>query len=191
MRKSSVRLLVLLLPVVAFATSPTLAINPFIMAPPSLSAQQRATFLTSQNPSLGQGFALNLALLYEEEAASEGVNTDLAFAQMCLETSYLRFGNQVRLGQYNFAGLGAVDGGSASLSFASPREGVRAQIQHLKYYASTLPLANPPVNPRLALVSRGRAPSLWQLAGTWASDPAYGQKLLALLQRMHGHSPTP
>lgn len=169
---------------------PPLVLNPFVMAPPALTALEKAKFLVFQNPTLSPGFSLNLALLYEEEASAEDVSPDLAFAQMCLETSYLRFGNQVRAGQYNFAGLGAVDGGTNSLTFGSPREGVRAQVQHLKYYASTLPLQSPPVNPRLVYVSRGIAPTVWQLAGTWASDADYGKKLLAVLQRMLGYART-
>ncbi len=159
-------------------------LNPFIMAPPTLTALDRAAFLTKNNQAVTPGSALNLALLYDEEALPEGVSPDLAFAQMCLETSYLRFGNQVRSGQWNFAGLGAVDGTGTALSFLSPREGVRAQIQHLKYYSSTLALNASPVNPRLGFIARGSAPTAWQLARTWASDPDYGKKLLAVLQRM-------
>jgi hypothetical protein len=164
------------------------AVNPFVMAPAVLEAPERARFLLAQNTGANPGFVLNLALIYDEEAAAEGVNADLAFAQMCLETSYLKFGNQVRAGQFNFAGLGAVDGGNTALSFSSPREGVRAQIQHLKFYASTLPLTNPPVSPRLGYVTRGSAPTVWQLAGTWASDADYGKKLLTILQRMMAHA---
>jgi hypothetical protein len=181
----------LCLAVSSFAVeAPSLVLNPFVMAPPALTALERAKFLLFQNPTLSPGFSLNMALLYEEEASAENVSPDIAFAQMCLETSYLRFGNQVRAGQYNFAGLGAVDGGTNSLTFGSPREGVRAQVQHLKYYASTLPLQSPPVNPRLVYVSRGIAPTVWQLAGTWASDADYGKKLLAVLQRMLGYART-
>lgn len=168
----------------------TTPLNPFIMAPPQLSALDRAAFLTKQNPAIPVGSALNLALLYDEEALPEGVSPDLAFAQMCLETSYLRFGNQVRAGQWNFAGLGAVDGSGTALSFSSPREGVRAQIQHLKYYSSTLALSSAPVNPRLGYVARGIAPTAWQLSRTWASDVNYGKKLLSVLQRMLDHART-
>lgn len=159
-------------------------VNPFIMAEPSLTAADRAQFLTLQNPSLDPGFALNFALLYEEESRMEGVNTDLAFAQMILETKALRFGGQVKAAQNNFAGLGALDGGAQGLSFPTPREGIRAQIQHLKFYGSTLPLQNAPVNPRLSLIRRGSALNVWQLSRTWASDPDYGKKILDLMTRM-------
>jgi len=121
----------------------------------------------------------------------EGVNPDLAFAQMLLETSFLRFSGQVRLEQNNFAGLGAVDGGNQGLAFVSPRQGVRAQIQHLKYYATTLPLNGNPINPRLGWVKRATAPTVLQLSGAWASDPDYGKKLMALVARMVAHADRP
>jgi hypothetical protein len=136
------------------------------------------------NPAVDLATALNYSLLYDEEGTFEGVNPDLAFAQMLLETSFLKFGGQVRSGQNNFAGLGALDGGDKGLVFASPRLGIRAQIQHLKYYATTLPLNGEPINPRLGYVKRASAVNAWQLGGTWATDPDYGNKLVDLMSRM-------
>ncbi|NNM54414.1 MAG: glucosaminidase domain-containing protein [Spirochaetales bacterium] len=158
--------------------------NPFLMASGALSPWERARFLVHENPSISLAVALNFSLLYQEEARSEGVNPDVAFAQMLLETHDLRFGGQVQAAQNNFAGIGAIDGGNHGLSFLSPREGVRAQIQHLKYYAGNAPLVHSPVNPRLIWIRRSCAPTIWQLAGTWASDPEYGVKLNDLLNRM-------
>ena len=158
--------------------------NPFLMAKGALSPWERARFLVHENPSLSLAVALNFSLLYQEEAQAEGVNPDVAFAQMLLETHDLRFGGQVLASQNNFAGIGALDGGNRGLSFLSPREGVRAQIQHLKYYAGKAPLVHAPVNPRLVWIRRSCAPTIWQLAGTWASDPEYGYKLNDLLNRM-------
>lgn len=166
------------------ASASTLSVGPDVMASPSLSVLDRASFLTAMNPAVDLGTALNYALLYEEEGVVEGVSPDLAFAQMLLETSFLKFPGQVRPGQNNFAGLGALDGGDRGLVFPSPRLGIRAQIQHLKYYATTGPLAGTPINPRLAYVKRGSATTAWSLAGTWASDPDYGNKLMALVARM-------
>ena len=39
---------------------------------------------------------------------------------------------QYRFPQYNFAGIGALDGGAQGATFKTVREGVRAQIQHFK-----------------------------------------------------------
>ena len=163
-------------------------VSPFVMGPPVVPATARAAFLHAMNPAVDLATALNYSLLYEEEGTFEGVNPDLAFAQMLLETSFLKFGGQVRSGQNNFAGLGALDGGDKGLVFPSPRQGIRAQIQHLKYYATTLPLCGPPINPRLAYVKRASAPTVWQLGRAWASDPAYGKKVMALVARMVAHS---
>jgi SLT domain-containing protein len=112
--------------------------------------------------------------LYYTEAVAEGVRPEVAFAQMCYETGYLRFGGQVSIGQKNFAGIGATDGGAAGASFSSVQEGIRAQIQHLKAYASTAPLVNPLVDPRFRYVTRGCAPTVEQLSERWASSSTYG-----------------
>lgn len=184
-----VRLLSTLLSLVLGASAwAALPVSPFIMGPPVVPPLARAQFLHSINPKVDLASALNFALLYEEEAALEGVNPDLAFAQMLLETSFLRYGGQVSHGQNNFSGLGALDGTDAGLTFASPRMGVRAQVQHLKYYATNLPLNGVAVNPRLSLVKRASAPTVWQLSKAWASDPDYGKKLMALLARMVAHA---
>ena len=162
--------------------------SPNLMGPPAIPVVARASFLHAMNPAVDLATALNYSLLYEEEGGVEGVNPDLAFAQMLLETSFLRFGGQVRLGQNNFAGLGALDGGDQGLVFPSPRLGIRAQIQHLKYYATVLPLIGDPINPRLGKVKRASAPTAWDLSRTWASDPDYGKKLMALVARMVAHA---
>lgn len=180
-------LLFLLLPLSAFAASN----GPFVMGPPAIPAFTRAAFLHAVNPAVDLATALNFSLLYDEEARYEGVNPDVAFAQMLLETSFLRFGGQVSKGQNNFAGLGALDGGHKGLAFASPRLGIRAQIQHLKYYATNLPLEGKAINPRLSYIKRASAPTVYQLSMAWASDPEYGNKLAALLQRMEAHVDRP
>lgn len=161
------------------------------MGPPVVPVFTRAAFLHAVNPAVDLATALNFSLLYDEEARYEGVNPDVAFAQMLLETSFLRFGGQVSVGQNNFAGLGALDGGHKGLVFASPRLGIRAQIQHLKYYATNLPLEGKPINPRLSYIKRASAPTVHQLSLSWASDPEYGNKLMALLQRMEAHVDRP
>jgi len=145
--------------------------------------------LKQHNPRLGDARIREIVQICLEECRAEGVNHDIAFAQMCLETGYLRFGGQVRAGQNNFCGLGATDGGSAGARFRSVRDGVRAQVQHLKAYASQEPLTNPCVDPRFRHVKRGSARTIYDLAGQWASDRRYGEKLkdrLLLFYRIQG-----
>lgn len=127
----------------------------------------------------------DLPKLYREEGAIEGVNYDIAFCQMCLETNFLRFGSEIDPAQNNFAGLGAIGGGASAASFPSARIGVRAHIQHLKAYASTEPLVRELVAPRFRFVARGVAPLVGQLSGRWAADLDYGTKIMALLLRLY------
>lgn len=122
--------------------------------------------------------------IYIEECAAEGVKAEVAFCQAMKETGFLRYTGDVRIEQYNFAGIGAVGGGAAGASFGSVREGVRAQIQHLKAYASTQPLNNACVDPRFNLVKRGAAPYVeWLGIGEnpygvgWATAEGYGYSI--------------
>jgi hypothetical protein len=126
-----------------------------------------------------------IAKLYREEGSIEGINYDIAFAQMCLETDFLRFSGTVRPEQNNFGGLGSAGGDSQGASFPSARIGVRAQIQHLKAYANAEPLVQAVVDPRFNFVARGVAPLVGLLSGRWAADPQYGDKLLAVLKRLY------
>ncbi|NJL78046.1 MAG: cell wall hydrolase [Richelia sp. RM2_1_2] len=123
--------------------------------------------------------------LYREEAAIEGVNHDIAFCQMCLETGFLRFGDDIQPQQNNFAGLGTIGGGRETASFPSARIGVRAHIQHLKAYASLEPLAQEVVDPRFRFVTRGIAPLVTDLSGRWEADLQYGDKIIALVKRLY------
>jgi N-acetylmuramoyl-L-alanine amidase len=164
----------------------TRTISEEIMGFGNASEMQMKIFLETTNEETQERFSA-LHKLYLEEARIEGVNHDIAFVQMCLETGFLRFGGQVKPEQNNFCGLGAVDGGAAGASFVDLRTGVKAHIQHLKAYSSTDPINQLPiVDPRFHLVRRGVAPLVKDLAGRWASDREYGSKIMALVRRLHG-----
>jgi hypothetical protein len=145
----------------------------------------KAAFLMNGNPGANRDFVEALAIFYAEEAAIEGVNHDIAFAQMILETGFLAFGGLVTSEMFNFAGLGSIGPGQPGLWFPDPRTGVRAHIQHLKAYACTTPLNQELVNPRFRFVRRGSSPNIGGLAGTWATDPLYAEKIRDILQRMY------
>lgn len=132
------------------------------------------------------------AEIYCEEAKTEGINVEIAFAQMLLETGYLQYGGQVKVGQFNFAGLGAIDGGTGGFDFAKVygddalgiRMGIRGHIQHLKCYANSESLKQEKVDPRWSDHLRGKAAYTYWLSipnnpykTGWASDPNYGSKL--------------
>jgi hypothetical protein len=145
---------------------------------------QLQLFLRNNNENALVQFP-DIPKLYREEAAVEGVNHDIAFCQMCLETVFLRFGSDIKPQQNNFAGLGAIGGGTEAASFSSARIGVRGHIQHLKAYASLEPLVQQEVDPRFRFVTRGVAPSVDQLSGRWSADLDYGTKIKAMLKRLY------
>lgn len=95
--------------------------------------------------------------IFLEECNAEGVKAEVAFAQSMKETAFLKFGGDVVSEQYNFAGLGTTGGGVKGEYFANVRQGVRAQVQHLKAYASKEPLKQACVDKRFTYVQRGVA----------------------------------
>jgi len=157
----------------------------FIIGKGKVNRKKLALFFRQNNPQADTYFLRKLTVYYIEEAAFEGVNHDIAFAQMCLETSFLRFGGDVKPEQFNFCGLGATGNGEPGLSFPDPRTGVRAQIQHLKAYATTEPLKGDLVDLRYRLVRKGSSPAVEGLAGTWAADRHYAVKLNTILKRLY------
>jgi hypothetical protein len=155
-----------------------------IMCPGHTSQVQMIMFLKANNED-GLDLFPNIANLYREEATKEGVNYDIAFCQMCLETSFLRFGGELKPTDNNFAGLGAIAPGAQPAIFPSARIGVRAHVQHLKAYASLEPLVQELVDPRFRFVTRGIAPTVGQLSRRWAADPDYGTKIMAIVRRLY------
>jgi hypothetical protein len=155
-----------------------------IMGLGSTSDVQLLLFLKTFNLSAINLFP-DLPALYREEGTKEGVNFDVAFAQMCVETDFLRFSGIVKPSQNNFGGLGALDGNPEGASFSSARLGVRAHIQHLKAYASTNALVNPVVDPRFSFVPRGIAPTVTLLSGRWDADLNYGEKILSRIRQLY------
>lgn len=142
-------------------------------------------FLNIVNPEAEDDFVENLAIIYTQEAAIEGVNHDVAFAQMCLETGFLRYGGLVTPDMNNFCGLGSIGPGQNGESFPDARTGVRAHIQHLKAYATTAPLEQELVDPRFMWVRFGSSPTIKGLAGTWAADREYAEKIKNILERLY------
>ncbi|MEA5450185.1 N-acetylmuramoyl-L-alanine amidase [Leptolyngbya sp. CCNP1308] len=155
-----------------------------IMGIGSTSDTQLTLFLQSVNPGAVNTYR-DLPKLYREEAAIEGVNHDIAFCQMLVETNSLNFGGSINPAQNNFGGIGSPTGGPEGSSFPSARVGVRAQIQHLKAYGSLDPLVQRQVDPRFLFVVRGIAPLVDQLSGRWSADPEYGRKIMAFLRRLY------
>ncbi len=169
----------------------TLQLSRRILAQGQLTADQLTDYFMSRNPQEDRTHILQFAQFYIDEAAAEGINSDVAFAQMCLETGFLRFGGLVQPDFHNYCGLGAMDAEHPGEVFPDEQTGVRAHIQHLQAYATKeeTQLNKELVDPRYNWVHKTKyIETIYELAGTWATDPQYGQKLEANLVNMENFS---
>ena len=166
-----------------------------IMGAAVATVEQMKAYLKGKNPSVAQS-VLDMLPLYLSEGKTEGVRGDIAFAQSCLETGNFTFsGSAVTLDQNNFCGMGVTSNGLKGNSFDTPQLGIRAQIQHLKAYASTENLKNPCIDPRFKYVTRGSAEYVEWLGQQenpdgkgWAAGAGYGAKILSILKAITGTS---
>ena len=164
-----------------------------IMGKAVATAGQMAAYVRAKNPGVAQS-VLDMIPLYLSEGEAEGVRGDIAFAQSCLETGNFGFsGSAVTLSQNNFCGMGVTGRGVKGNFFETPLLGIRAQVQHLKAYASMEGLKNACIDPRFKYVVRGCAEYVEWLgqkenpAGKgWAAGAGYGEKILVILEGILG-----
>ena len=168
-----------------------------IMGKSSVSAESMAKVFTATGNAYpthvySQKGAADISEFCEQvvnAASSEGVRPEVVFAQAMLETGWLQFGGSVSVDQCNFAGLGATGSQIKGASFDSVYQGLLAQTQHLKGYATTASLTNTCVDPRYqVLVDKGLlgvSPCLEDLNGLWAvPGDGYGQRISKLIDRL-------
>ncbi len=162
-----------------------------IMGTAVATVQQMQSYIQKVNPAVPKS-VIDMVEYYISEGKTEGVRGDIAFAQSCLETGNFTFnGSAVTLDQNNFAGIGVTKNGMKWNSFSHPWIGIRAQIQHLKAYASNEKLYGVCVDPRFCYVKRGIAPYVEWLGiqenpqgGGWAAGKNYGSKILEILAKI-------
>ena len=89
--------------------------------------------------------------------------------------------------------MGVTSNGVKGNFFDTPQLGVRAQVQHLKTYASTDALENACIDPRFRYVTRGCAEYAEWLGQKenpdrkgWAAGAGYGGKILSILKGILG-----
>jgi N-acetylmuramoyl-L-alanine amidase CwlA len=169
-----------------------------IQGEPVATVGQMVQFVLNSGKDSGKEPRLNcsleeLARLYLEEGKIEGIKGDMAFAQAIKETNYFTFQRPdgtpslVLPAQNNYCGLGATNNSEIGQGawFSTPQEGVRAQIQHLKAYASSESLKNSCVDPRFHLVTRGCASRWEDLNGRWAvPGVGYGESIVDIHRRI-------
>jgi hypothetical protein len=169
-----------------------------VMGAPELTAAQLAAWYRSTGAVANlAGTSLDdLTQMYIQEGDDEHVRGDIAFAQSMIETGSL----SVDAGN-NYSGIGACDTCAGGFVFATPLDGVRAQIQLLRNYADPDSradnLAHAP-DPGLygsnsgtaaqlydSFPLKGKVP-LWNQMGhgNWATDPTYAGKVLAMYDAM-------
>lgn len=159
-----------------------------IMGAPVLKKEQMIKYLLDNNVKLNLTVSTEeLVSCYLEEGVTEGVRGDIAFCQSMKETGFFKFGGQVLPEQNNFAGIGATNNSATGKGawFKTAREGVRAQIQHLKAYGSKEALKQTCVDPRYSLVTKGIAPNWEDLNGYWAvPGVGYGESILSIYEKV-------
>ena len=129
--------------------------------------------------------------MYIDEAAAEGVRPEVAFAQTMKETGFLQYGGDAHIEQFNFAGLVTTGNGVPGNSYPDVRTGIRAQIQHLKAYATDDALNGTCVDDRYAYVKKGSAPYVQWLGQQenpeglgWATGENYGYDIVDMIKDM-------
>jgi peptidoglycan hydrolase CwlO-like protein len=171
------------------------AANDPIMGPNTLTADQMLAWFDAQGyrPRLGDTNVAELAQIFLDEGAAEGVRGDFAFAQAIVET-----GGFSAAPDHNYSGLGWCDTCARGTVFPTPRDGIRAQIQLLLNYADadsrSANLHNPPSTywwgPNAGdafdhYFAKGWAPTWRDMGhGNWATDPNYAGKVIGVYNAM-------
>lgn len=170
-----------------------------VLGKSSVTVEQMTAYFQSGNveyPSeaLSKGGADTIEIfctMYYEEAEAEGVRAEVAFAQTMKETGWLQYGGDASIEQFNFAGIGTTGNGVPGNSYPDVRTGIRAQIQHLKAYATDDPLMQDCVDDRYEYVIKGSAPYVEWLGmhenpegQGWATAENYGYSIVDMINKM-------
>lgn len=170
-----------------------------IMGSSSVTVEQMVEYFQSRGveypqEELSKGGADSIETfcqMYYEEATAEGIRPEVAFAQTMKETGWLQYGGDASIEQFNFAGIGTTGGGEPGNSYPDVRTGIRAQIQHLKAYATEDALEQECVDDRYEYVTKGSAPYVEWLGQNenpqgcgWATAENYGYSIVEMINKM-------
>jgi predicted nucleic acid-binding Zn-ribbon protein len=164
-----------------------------VIGPNTLTADQMVAWFNAQGyrPRLSNTSVPELAQMYLEEGAAEGVRGDFAFAQAVVET-----GGFSAADDNNYSGLGWCDTCARGIVFPTPRDGIRGQIQLLLNYADSGSRVAGLHNPHSPYVwrseaafdtyfAKGWAPTWSDMGhGNWATDPHYSGKVIGVYRAM-------
>lgn len=162
-----------------------------IAGPGEVTRDQAVTLLRRYNQNLPiKATPEEIVNLYYQEAGREGLRWDVVFCQALLETGFFHFGGTVVPAQNNFCGLGTTSATVQGAWFPTPRDGVRAHVQHLMAYTTDRLPQTPVIDPRYYLVYKTKLQNNsffhhWsQLNGRWATGSYYAEKILNLHEQM-------
>ena len=162
-----------------------------ILGEPSVNQAQMVALINKRNPKpLLNCSVREIVQIYYEEAGREGIRADVALCQALKETAFFAYGGDVDPKQNNYCGLGATGNKEPGHSFATPRLGARAHIQHLLAYTAKRAPKTILVDPRYELLKNNRKDVFgkmmhWtDLNGVWAVPGTYyGQEILRIWQQ--------
>jgi hypothetical protein len=136
----------------------------------------------SRSPWFSRSDMSTLVKSYFEIAKEEQVNHEIAIAQMWYATRELS--HDALLRNYNYAGLEEVERGT----FNDRETGVRAHIQHLKGYASTVipkNVVDPRYNILVANGYLGKGSTFEKLSAFWSANKEYEANIIRILRGMY------
>jgi hypothetical protein len=149
---------------------------------PGLSRREDIiALIASKNRRTPRCYIEEVVDTYLIEAKFECINHDIAIAQMLYATDFLN--NEQRKEIYNYSGL-------LNVSFCNMTTGIRAHIQHLKFYAiGNLVDNRRNVDPRYPILRAngylGKVKSLEDLCRRWSETPGYLSNIRSMLVEMN------
>ena len=133
---------------------------------------------------------IELAPIFYEISASNNVDPAVVYTQSAHETNFMKFGGVIDKSFKNPCGMKTKDGGGnyekeAHQRFKSWEEGITAQVHHLALYYGhkDYPKANSP-DPRHFASIHGKAKTVEQLTGNWATNPNYAKEILKFMDEL-------
>ncbi|MDR1836900.1 MAG: glucosaminidase domain-containing protein [Treponema sp.] len=164
-----------------------------IMGAGSVTKEAVIQYIGSRNssPALNSRDIGLLIDIYFQEARNEGINRDIAIAQMLYATDFLRN----RMATRNYAGFiidgSRLNGRPWNGRFDDMRTGVKAHIQHLKGYVSRERPSGQIVDPRYQILVDlgylGSVRTFDQLCRRWSENPEYGNRINRILSDLYNY----
>ena len=158
-----------------------------IMGKGTLDKNDIVAYMRTKNALVSRKDVEAIVDTYIKEAQREHINHDIAIAQMCYATDFLR--NQQQMKNHNYAGFDMLNG--IPIKYANMNEGIRAHIQHLKGYASCDLPEGKIIDKRYQILienrTHGTVTTLEALFEKWSPDSAhaYRSKINSILDDLY------